>query len=101
MLPSTSYRSRADVMFHMIRQNAAGSTAVMIRLLDVLTAVIAGESYPERRAALRRHADLVWSNAQRDIGNEADLADVARRHAAAHDGPRCAGRHRRARSLAR
>lgn len=35
---------------------------------------------PDRRAVLRRHADLVWTDAQRVIGNAADLADVGRRH---------------------
>jgi uncharacterized membrane protein len=46
----------------------------------VLTAVIACERDTDRRAVLRRHADLVWTDAQRNIGNEADLADVGRRH---------------------
>jgi uncharacterized membrane protein len=82
MVPSVTYRSLVDVMFHMIRQNAAGSAAVMIRLLDVLTAVMACESDASRREALLRHADLVWLDAQREIGNEADVADVGRRHAA-------------------
>ncbi|CAN5884110.1 DUF2254 domain-containing protein [soil metagenome] len=81
VVPSISYRSLVDVMFHMIRQNAAGSTAVMIRLLDVLTAVIACESDPARRDVLMRHADLVWDDAQRDIANKSDLADVGRRRA--------------------
>ncbi|MDN8617450.1 DUF2254 domain-containing protein [Variovorax ginsengisoli] len=81
VVPSATYGSLADVMFHMIRQNAAGSTAVMIRLLDVLTAVIACESDQDRRAVLLRHADLVWTDAQRDIANEGDRADVGRRHA--------------------
>ncbi|RYF32215.1 MAG: DUF2254 domain-containing protein [Comamonadaceae bacterium] len=81
VVPSVSYRSLVDVMFHMIRQNAAGSTAVLIRLLDVLTAVITCEHDPARREVLARHADLAWADAQRDIGNESDLADVQRRHA--------------------
>lgn len=81
VVPSLTYRSLAGVMFHMIRQNAAGSTAVVIRMLDVLTAVIGCETDPARREVLARHSDLVWSNARRHIGNENDLADVGRRHA--------------------
>ena len=81
VVPSVSYRSLADVMFHMIRQNAAGSTALMIRMLDVLTAVIACETDAERREALSHHADLVLTDARREIGNAMDLADVCRRHA--------------------
>lgn len=81
VVPSLGYSSLADVMFHMLRQNAAGSTAVAIRLLDVLTAVIATESDDTRRAHLLRHAGLMWADAQRDIANQADLDDVRRRHA--------------------
>ena len=81
VVPSVSYRSLVDVMFHMIRQNAAGSTAVMIRMLDVLTAVIAREGDAARREVLARHADLIWADAQREIGNKEDVADVGRRHA--------------------
>lgn len=81
VVPSLTYGTLTDVMFHMIRQNAAGSTAVMIRILDVLTSVIACESDEARRSVLLHHADLVWADAQRDIGNAADLADVGRRHA--------------------
>ncbi|TAL88356.1 MAG: DUF2254 domain-containing protein [Candidimonas sp.] len=81
VVPSLTYGSLAGVMFHMIRQNAAGSTAVMIRVLDVLTRVIACENDEARRKVLLHHADLVWADAQRDIGNAADLADVGRHHA--------------------
>ncbi|AMM26320.1 DUF2254 domain-containing protein [Variovorax sp. PAMC 28711] len=80
VVPNVSYRSLVNVMFHMIRQNAAGSTAVMIRLLDVLTAVAACESDKDRRAALLDHANMVWLDAQRNIANSSDLADVGRRH---------------------
>lgn len=84
VVPVVSYSSLTDVMFHMIRQNATGSTAVMIRLLDVLTAVIACEMDSERREAVMRHADRVWTDAQNHIRNEADLADIGRRLATLH-----------------
>lgn len=80
VVPSVSYRSLADVMFHMIRQNAAGSTALSIRLLDVLTAVMACEGDEGRRQVLLHHGALVWADAQRTIANQTDLAEVARRH---------------------
>ncbi len=82
VVPNANYQSLVDVMFHLIRQNAAGSTAVAIRMLDVLTAVIACESDAGRRSVLLRHADLIRDDAQREIGNEADLAEVVRRHGA-------------------
>jgi uncharacterized membrane protein len=65
----------------MIRQNAANSTAVLLRMLEVLTAVSSCERAPARVATLRRHADLVLADAERSIGNRADLADVRKRHA--------------------
>lgn len=82
VVPTVGYETLVDVMFHMIRQNAAGNTAVMIRMLHVLTAVVSCESDRQRRAALLRHADLVWADAQRSLANPADLADVARRREA-------------------
>lgn len=81
VVPSLTYSSLAGVMFHMIRQNAAGSTAVMIRILNVLTSVIACENDEARRKVLLHHADLVWTDAQRDVGNAIDLADVNRHYA--------------------
>lgn len=80
VVPNRGYRGLVNVMFHMIRQNAAGSTAVLIRLLDVLTAVIICEVAMDRRAVLAQHADLVWSDAQREIGNKSDLEDVFKRY---------------------
>lgn len=81
VVPNFTYGSLADVMFNMIRQNAAGSTAVMLRILDVLTAVIACEKDESRRSVLLRHANLVWTDAQREIPNKSDQEDVGRRYA--------------------
>ena len=82
VVPSVDYGGLCDGMFHMIRQNAAGSTAVLIRMLEVLTAVASCEHAPARVAALRRHADLVLDAAEREIASRADLGDVRARHAA-------------------
>ena len=81
VVPSIDYDGLVDAMFHMIRQNAAGNAAVLIRLLEVLTAVVSCEHDPARVAALRRHADLVLGDAERNISTPADLGDVRRRHA--------------------
>jgi uncharacterized membrane protein len=67
-------------MFHLIRQNAAGSAAVLIRILEVLTAVAGLERRPERLGVLRRHADLVLSDGERDVATPADLDDLKGRH---------------------
>ena len=57
--PVTDYDGLCDAMFHMIRQNAAGSVHVLGRMLDVLTRVAEVERLTDRAAELARHADLV------------------------------------------
>ena len=80
VVPRIDYAGLADTNFHMIRQNAAGSPAVLIRMLEVLTAVASCEGDPTRVASLRRHADLVLGDAERDVATPADLEDVRSRH---------------------
>ena len=81
-VPATDYDGVTDGMFHLIRQNASGSAAVLIRMLDVLAAVAGCKSDATRLASLRRHADLVLADAVRTIGNPSDLRDLRERHAA-------------------
>jgi uncharacterized membrane protein len=82
VVPSVDYGGLADSMFHMIRQNAAGKPAVLIRILEVLTAVVSCEHDPKRVATLQRHADLVLADAERCNLSHSDLEDVRARHAA-------------------
>lgn len=79
VVPRVSYDGLTDAMFHMIRQNAAGSTAVLTRLIDVLTAVASCEPSQDRQAALSRHVALVADDARRDVKNTSDLKDVLER----------------------
>ena len=74
--PSLDYGGLTDLMFDMIRQNAAGSPAVLMRLLEVLAAVAGCERNAARLAALQRHADTVLGDGQRDISTPADLAGL-------------------------
>jgi len=78
--PAVDYDGLLDAMFHLIRQNTAGSAAVLIRMLEVLVSVAGCERDPARLAALQRHADLILGDAERDIGTPSDLADVKARH---------------------
>ncbi|MGH7074817.1 MAG: DUF2254 domain-containing protein [Stellaceae bacterium] len=80
VVPSIDYDGLVDAMFHMIRQNAAGNAAVLMRLIEVLTAVLSCESDPMRIATLQRHANLVLGDAVRDVKTPADLHDVRARH---------------------
>ncbi len=76
VVPSVDYDGLVDAMFHMIRQNAAGSTAVLIRLLEVLTAVASCETDASRHGTLARHTALVVEDARRNIPNSGDLHDL-------------------------
>ena len=80
VVPSVDYDGLVDAMFHMIRQNGSNSTAVLIRILDVLAAVVSLERDPPRVATLQRHADLVLDDASRHITSPADLHDIRERH---------------------
>jgi uncharacterized membrane protein len=81
VVPSVDYDGITDTMFHMIRQSAAGNVAVMVRMLEVLTAVAGCEGDVLRRNALQRHADLVLADATHRVANAADLGDLRARHA--------------------
>ena len=69
---TTTYDGMTDSMFHMIRQNAATSPAVLIRILEVLTKVAECERREDRLATLERHASLVLADALRNIAGEED-----------------------------
>ncbi|KIZ45102.1 MULTISPECIES: DUF2254 domain-containing protein [Rhodopseudomonas] len=82
VVPHIQYEELVDAMFHMIRQNAAGQPVVLIQLLEVLTQVVSVERKPDRMALVRKHADLVLRDAERDIATASDLSDLRRRHRA-------------------
>lgn len=91
VVPHVQYDQLLNIMFHMIRQNAAGNVTVLLKQLDVLTQVVSCERDRERMLSLQRHADLVLGDAVRDVSNPADLDDLHRRHRAfmtmMRDGP--------------
>ena len=78
--PGIDYDGLVDSMFHLIRQNAAGSAAVLIRMLEVLVSVAGCERDTTRLAVLQRHADLILEDAERDVSTPSDLNDVRHRH---------------------
>lgn len=77
----TTYDGLCDAMFHILRQDMAGSAPVLIHLLESLGRVSGVEHRPERLAALRRHAGLVLEAGRRTIEDRAGLADFERRRA--------------------
>ncbi|WP_348641980.1 DUF2254 domain-containing protein [Mesorhizobium sp. B2-7-3] len=79
--PSVDYDGLLDDMFHMIRQNGSSSPVLLMRMLEVLTVVMACDQAPSRRAALQRHADLLLGDAKRNIHTPEDLRDIVRKYA--------------------
>lgn len=82
VVPSIQYDGLLNAMFHMIRQNASTSAAVLIRMLDVLTAVVSAERDLGRMTCLKEHADLVVGDARRNCSTPSDLRDIELRHVA-------------------
>lgn len=80
VVPGFDYGGLTDAMFHMIRQNAADTPAVLIRILEILTSVASCEKDAARLETLHRHANLVLDTATRTIPSPNDLADVRSRH---------------------
>ncbi len=94
VVPSIDYDGLVNAMFHMIRQNAAGNAAVLIRILDVIVAVSRCERDPGRVETLAHHVTLVRDDAMRTIASTADQNDVVARcdvfAAVRSDGPAAA-----------
>ncbi|MEO8558649.1 MAG: DUF2254 domain-containing protein [Rhodospirillales bacterium] len=80
VVPVVQYDALTDSMFHMIRQNARANPHVLIRLLDVLIAVLSCEQDQARIETLQRHAELVMGDAKRNVATPDDLDDVARHY---------------------
>jgi uncharacterized membrane protein len=79
---AVDYDGLLDAMFHMVRQNGAASAAVLLRLMEVFGVVLAAEQAPDRRAALRRHADLSLAAGRLNLSERAAVADLEARYAA-------------------
>lgn len=78
--PVTDFAGLTDEMFRMIRQYGRGTPAVMIRLLEVLTAAATCLRGHEEQAALRQQAELTRQDALRHIENPQDREDLEQRY---------------------
>lgn len=79
VVPNVGYGSLCDVMFHLVRQNADGGTALLIKLVEILAVAAACESDPARLDVLAGHVARVAEDARRSVGNASDLADLQAR----------------------
>lgn len=80
-LPSTDYGDVAEVMFDMIRQNAAASPVVLVHLMRVLTETAGVETDPRRREVLIRHAALALQQGEAGFECETDRTRLRSAHA--------------------
>ncbi len=79
----STFAGLVDIAFNQIRQAAAGQVAVLIRLLEVLTALSEGAGGGEHEAVLHRHRKSVILTARASISHRDDLAalEAQYRHA--------------------
>lgn len=82
VMPVTDFRGLLARMFDMIRQYGKGSPSVVIRLLEVLTVTASCLHDEQRRAVIRRHADLLREDALSVTENSGDRADIEERYSA-------------------
>jgi uncharacterized membrane protein len=73
-----TFEGLVDRAFNQIRQRAAASPDVLIRLLETLRALILLAD-PAQREALTKHLTLVVNAARRHLDEESDLRDLMRR----------------------
>ncbi len=71
-----SFPSLLAEAFDQIRQNAAGNTAVLTRMLQGLEIIAGQAASPRRRHALRQHAELIVAVAERTIPSPHDRGEV-------------------------
>jgi len=81
VVPRVDYDGLLDTMFHLVRQYGARNPAILIRCLEILTAVVDCERNPGRVRGLMRYAALVIADAEREIRNPSDLEDARERYA--------------------
>lgn len=78
--PATTYAGLLDTMLHLLRQNAASSPSVIIRMLEGLTMVAQVERDAARLDELGRHADLARQAGLTGTTDSAALGTIGERY---------------------
>jgi uncharacterized membrane protein len=71
-----SYARMVNRAFDKVRQSSAGMPAVIIRMLDALSAVASSTVTPEQRHILRRQAEMILRRAEESVFETNDLDDI-------------------------
>ncbi|CAB5031686.1 MAG: DUF2254 domain-containing protein [Actinobacteria bacterium] len=79
VIPPLKFDRVLKTAFDLIRQSAAHNVAVLIRILDAISAM-APVVRPEHLAPLRKHADLVAETARAGSFVSGDLEDIEQRY---------------------
>ncbi|HET7131105.1 MAG TPA: DUF2254 domain-containing protein, partial [Gammaproteobacteria bacterium] len=80
---TTSFSGFVDSAFNQIRQNANGSAAVLIRMLEAIERIAECVRTEEQRRSLREHARLVLEAGEEGIAAERDKRELRQRYDAA------------------
>jgi uncharacterized membrane protein len=79
VLDVPTYEGILDAAFNQIRQNARGSMAVSIRLLEALQAIAVTAQREAQRQAVRLHAEMVYRAGQEAVTEKKDREDLEKR----------------------
>jgi len=77
-----SYDRLVQRSFEKLRQSSLGQPAVMIRMLDALTRIMAETTSEGQRRVLLEQAQMILRACERSVPEAADRADVQRRYEA-------------------
>jgi uncharacterized membrane protein len=77
-----TYGGVLDAAFNQIRQYARTNVAVLIRMLETIRAVAEIARRPVDRAALLRHAEMIYAGVGEQVPEERDRRDIERRYQA-------------------
>jgi uncharacterized membrane protein len=79
VLDVPTYEGILDATFNQIRQNAQGSLAVSIRLLEALQAIAVTTNQDSQRHAVRLHAEMVYRAGLEAVREQKDRDDLEKR----------------------
>jgi uncharacterized membrane protein len=74
----TTYAGTVDAAFDQIRQAGSAKPAILIHMLEAVSAVAEHTKTDEQRSALARHAALVREAGMRDVSQLEDREDLER-----------------------
>jgi uncharacterized membrane protein len=79
-----SYARMVNRAFDKVRQAASGMPAVIIRMLDALTAIMEQTGSAEQRRILLRQGEMIMLSATESVPDPNDLEDIRRRSVRLH-----------------